>query len=115
MLLKLSLHNVLLTAAALVIAAGIVEFFLLGQFIPAPYVVAAILIVLSFLARRWPRPVALVCIVVSIYIPIGAFRAYRRGDLVWLVPIYDAFVFGWVLWNAVRAARMTSKVPEANT
>jgi hypothetical protein len=113
-MLKLPLHNVLLVAAALVLAAGTVEFFVLGQFILAPYVVAAMLIVLSLLARRWPRPVAFVCIAVSIVIPIGAFLDYRRGNLVWLVPVYDAFVFGWVLWNAVCAARKTAKAAEAN-
>jgi len=115
MSLKLPLHHVLLVAAALVVAAGTVEFFVLGQFIPAPYVVAAILVVLSMLAWRWPRPVAFVCIVVSIYIPIGAFRAYRRGDLVWLVLLYDALVFGWVLWNAIRITTMASKTPDASS
>lgn len=108
-MLKLAFHNVLLVTAVLVVGAGTVEYLTLHQFVPAPFLVAAILVVLSLVARRWLRPAAFIAIALSIFIPIGAYRAYLRGELVWLVPIFDTLVFAWLLWNAVIAAKILRK------
>ncbi len=101
---RVRLDRVLWIAALLVACAGVVEYFALGEFFPAPFVVAVLLGALSLAALRWGRAVALVSLALAVLIPIAAWLAYRRGDLVLAVPVFDFFLFAWVFASALRAA-----------
>jgi hypothetical protein len=104
-MLRVPLHIVLNVAALLVACAGTLEYFVLGQFLPPPFVVAVVLLGLALASRRWIRTVAIASLGLAVLIPIGALFGYLLGELVVAVPIFDALVFAWVFWNALHTLR----------
>jgi hypothetical protein len=102
---QLPLRTVLAVAASLIACDGTLEYFVLGQFLPAPFIVAALLAALCMATRRWARGVALVCLGLSVLIPVGALLGYLRGELNVAVPIFDTVIFAWVFANALRTTR----------
>jgi hypothetical protein len=102
---QLPLRTVLAVSASLIACAGTLEYFVLGQFLPAPFIVAALLAALCMATRRWARGVALVCLGLSVLIPVGALLGYLRGELNVAVPIFDTVIFAWVFANALRTTR----------
>ena len=103
------LTTVLRIAAVLVTFAGTAEYVLLGEFLAPPFVVAVMLVVVSFAYTPWPRPTAIVALGFSALIPVGAVVGHLRGDLPLAVPIFDTIVFGWVFWNALAVVRASSE------
>jgi len=113
-LMSFALPTVLRIAAGLIVCVGTLEYFALGEFLPAPFIVALLLFALSFAAPRWRRPVALLVLGLSVLVPIGALVGHLRGDLVMAVPIFDGLLFGWVFWNALHTARSSAPMAVSN-
>ena len=103
---------VLRAVAALIVVVVAIEYFVLDVLMVPPLVVVVILIGLSFLASKLPRTVAVVSIVLSVLVPVGAVMGYLSGQLVVLIPIFDVLVFGWLMWTAVTSLR-TPKVADS--
>ena len=86
------------------------EYLLLDVFLVPPFVVAAILILLSFACSVWPVPTAYAAIVLCVVVPVGAIVGYLQGTLVLLIPIFDVIVFAWLLWTAIRTLRSARSI-----
>jgi len=102
---KTSVEFVLRTVAVLILVVVALEYLLLDVLMVPPLIVAGLLVGLSFVAIRLPRTVAIVSILLSILVPLGAVMGYLSGQLVVLIPIFDVLVFGWLLWVAVSVLR----------
>jgi short-subunit dehydrogenase len=88
--------------------AGTVEAFALGEVLPGPFVVGALLLALSFTPRERARAGARTTLGLSILIPIAAVGGYLAGAVPVGVPIFDAVLFAWLFrcaWPAARRAR----------
>ena len=106
----MTLPNVLRIVAALIAAVALGEFFVLGVFLVPPFVVAAVLFLLSFAHNAWPVATACAAIVLCVVVPVGAIMGYLEGDLVLLIPIFDVVVFAWLLWTAIRSLRSRQSI-----
>ena len=84
------------------------EFVVLGQFLPAPFVVAAALFALSFVHGQWKRASIRLLLMCSILIPLGALKLYLEGKVVVAVPVFDGLVFGWLFLRARNWLRQGS-------
>ncbi len=84
---KNSIEQVLQIVATLILIVVVIEYFVLDVLLVPPLVVAGTLIGLSFLAPKFPRTVAIISIVLSILVPVGAVMGYLSGQLVVLIPI----------------------------
>ena len=102
---KISIEFVLRTVAVLMLIVVALEYLLLEVLMVPPLVVAGLLVVLSFVSPRFPRAAAIVSIVLSFLVPMGAVMGYLSGQLVVLIPIFDVLVFGWLLWVAIATLR----------
>ena len=109
-----SMEFVLRTVALLILIVVALEYLLLDVLMVPPLIVAIILVGLSSIASRLPRTVAIVSILLSVLVPLGAVMGYLSGQLVVLIPIFDVVVFGWLLWVAVAVLR-TPAEPAAHT
>ena len=99
------LPTVLRIVAGLIVLMVIGEYWVLGQLQLPPFGVVALLIVLSYSYARWPTASAWLAAAVSIVAPTGALIGYVKGYLVLVVPIFDAIIFSWVLFTALRELR----------
>jgi len=104
----MNLVPALRVASALIFLAGCVGALVRGTVLAGPFVVAAVLLALSFLAIRRPREIAFVSIGISLVIPIGVTLGWLRGDLEGATVVLDGLVFGWLLITAVRSLRAAS-------
>ena len=112
-MLSVALPSVLRIAALVLAVAGTFGYFVFGQPLAPPSVVALVLFALSLAARRRQRAVALLSMGLSILLPIESLLAYLRGDLVVAVPIFDLILFAWVFGNALHAARVPKNLADA--
>ena len=106
----MTLPNVLRVVGALIVAVALGEYFLLGEFLVPPFVVAAVLFLLSFAYNAWPVATACAAIVLCVVVPVGAIMGYLEGDLALLIPIFDVIVFAWLLWTAIRTLRSRQSI-----
>lgn len=104
---QLELPRVLFIASLVVVALGGVLFLTQGQLLPPPFVVSAVLLVLSFVSRRFERPAGMLAMALSLAVPIAVVVEHLRGFLPWFVPIVDVALFSWVFLNALFAVRKT--------
>lgn len=100
-----SITFVLRTVSVLMLLVVALEYLLLDVLMVPPLIVAGLLVVLSTIAAKLPRTVAVISILLSILVPMGAVMGYLSGQLVLLIPIFDLLVFGWLLWVAVVTLR----------
>ncbi len=107
------LPTVLRIVAGLICLMVIGEYFVLGELLLPPFVVASVLILLSFVYAKWRKATLWIAIVLSILIPIGALNGYLKGNLVIVVPIFDSIIFAWVLWTAIRELRRSKQAAAA--
>ena len=112
MILKQRFHTVLLIAAIAVAFAAALEYVFLDELLVPSFVGSALLLLLSWAARTWTRPVAGVSIFLSFAVPLGALIGFLRGELVLAVPIFDFLLFSWVFANAVHTLRAEGAVPK---
>lgn len=108
---KLSL--VMRIIAALMVLVVTLEYFLLGELLVPPLVIVAILLVLSVIAGKFPKTVAVICLPLCFLVPAGAVMGYLAGQLVVLIPIFDVLVFAWLLWAAIRTLWLGRPSPVA--
>ena len=106
----MTLPYVLRVVAILVAGVALGEYLALGAFLPPPFIVAAILLALSFVYRVLPAATAWLTIILCVVVPVGAIMGYLQGDLPLLIPIFDAIVFAWLLWTAIRTLRTAGQV-----
>ena len=106
----MTLPNVLRIVGALIVAVALGEYFVLGVLLVPPFVVAAVLFLLSFGHNVWPVATACAAIVLCVVVPVGAIMGYLEGDLALLIPIFDVIVFAWLLWTAIRTLRSRQSI-----
>jgi hypothetical protein len=102
----MTLSLALRAVAAGVAVAGSIEYLVQGEFVPAPFGVAIVLVVLSFAEARFRRPVAIATTILCVVIPIGAIAGWLAGALAIAVPLFDSVIFGWlasIAWPVARA------------
>jgi len=102
-----SVTNALRIVAGLLLLVATLGVLVYDTFAAAPYVLAAVLGLLSFAADRWQRPTALVSLLIAVLVPIGAILGYLGGSVPILVPIFDVALFGWLGWRALAIVRAT--------
>lgn len=101
----MTLAGVLRIVGASIVLMALGEYFVLDVFLVPPFVVAAILFLLSFVYQAWPIATAYAAILLCVVVPAGAIMGYLEGTLVLLVPIFDVIVFAWLLWTAIGTLR----------
>lgn len=106
----MTLPSVLRIVGALIVVLALGEYFVLDVFLVPPFVVAAILFLLSFACNAWPVATAYAAIVMCVVVPAGAIMGYLEGTLVLLVPIFDVIVFAWLLWTAIGTLRSPQSI-----
>ena len=99
----LALPMVLRIASALVALLGAGLFVVNGVLLPPPFVIAALLLALSFAAASWARPVGMIAMALSVLVPVAVVAGYLRGQLPVVVPVFDCLLFGWVFVNALNS------------
>ena len=83
---------------------GTLEWAVLGWPLFPPWAFAAFLLALAFAADRWERPVAFCILPLCLVPPLGAISAYLSGEhSIWLIPVFDTLLLGWLFWRAMRA------------
>ena len=112
MILKQRFHTVLLIASIAVASVAALEYLFLDELLVPAFVGSALLLLLSWAARTWTRPVAGVSIFLSFALPLGALIGFLRGELVLAIPIFDFLLFSWVFANAVHTLRSEGAVPK---
>lgn len=106
----MTLPNVLRSVGALIAAVALGEYFVLGVLLVPPFVVAAVLFLLSFGHNVWPVATACAAIVLCVVVPVGAIMGYLEGELALLIPIFDVVVFAWLLWTAIRTLQSRQSI-----
>jgi len=102
-----SLTNALRIVAGLLLLVATLGVLVYDTFAAPPFVLAGVLGLLSLAVDRWQRPTALVSLVISVLVPIGAILGYLGGSVPIFVPIFDVAVFGWLGWRALAVVRAT--------
>lgn len=100
-----SLANALRIVAGLLLLVATLGVIVYDFFSAPPYILAAVLGLLSFAADRWQRPTAYVALALAVLVPIAAILVYRGGSLPILVPIFNVAVFAWLGWRALPVVR----------
>ncbi|GEM_PF-6175936 len=100
-----TLPNALRIAAGLLVAMATFEWLVLDTFMPPPYVMAVVLFALSFGAASFPKPVAVLTLVVCVMTPLGAINGYLNGLVALLIPTFDVVLFGWLATIAIPTLR----------
>jgi hypothetical protein len=101
----LKLPIVLVAVSALIAGFITVRFFLVGTMLPAPFVIIAILILLTFTYSRWPRASAGGSLIIAVLVPILVLLGYLNGGVELAVVVFDWVIFLWVILSAVYTLR----------
>ena len=92
--------------AVVALVVGTLEWALLGWPLLPPWVFGVLLWAASSAADRWECKVAWLLLPLCAIPPLGAIRAYRAGEHdIWLIPIFDTLLLGWLFWQALGALR----------
>ena len=108
---KRTLTKGLWVAAGLLPLAGVLEIVLADTFLPQPFLGGAVLALLAVLSTRFPRPIAWLMLPLAVLVPIAAVLQWQRGEVVWLVPVFDLVVFvglAVLAWPVARAEGETA-------
>lgn len=100
-----SLPAVLRIVAGLLLLVATVQVLVNDQFLAPPYILGAVLGLLSLVPEKWLRPTAFVCLVLAVLVPLGAIIGFVNGAVPVLVVIFDVLVFGWLGWTALSVVR----------
>jgi hypothetical protein len=110
----MTLDLTLKLAAILLLALSGYEF-LYGSTIPlVPVIAANIIFVASVFSRNHPQRVAVIAIGLAVVIPIGALRAYARGDSTLIVALFNLPIFAHVAYVSLQTLRTGGRSGQAD-
>ena len=105
----LKLPIVLRVVSALIAGVIMVRFLMLGALLPAPFIIVAILIVLSLTHSRWPRASAAGSLIIAVSVPVAVLLGYMNGGVELALVIFDWTIFLWILLSAIHTLRTHSE------
>ena len=103
----MTLTTTLRAAAVVLILACVFQFFIFNQLAIKTIVVAHILFILSIFSERYTRRIAVICIGLSIVVPIGAWRMMNTGEATFNFVVVNLVLFIYIAYIAYQALKTT--------
>ncbi|MEM7401155.1 MAG: hypothetical protein AAF304_04310 [Pseudomonadota bacterium] len=103
----MTLTTALRATAVILILTCVYQFFFFNQLPVKTIVVAHILFILSFFSDQHTRRIAIICIGLSIVVPIGVWRMMNTGEVTLDFVIANLVIFIYIAYVAYQSLKNT--------